>query len=269
MGEAACPFLGDRSSEMSVIAEDRVKIEVNGRVLALHDIDDSLFERLLLQCGSNCMATDLGAIEVIYGVYNNIRYVVENDIPGDIVECGVWKGGLMQLAALTLKELGDTSRAIYLYDTFDGMPEPGEHDVDWKNNSPHKKWSNLKWKHKESELSQFGFGGFVDDVRQTVESTGYPAEKFVFVPGLVEDTIPGTVPAVIAYLRLDTDWYQSTKHELTHLFPLLSRGGVLVIDDYGYYKGARRATDEYLREMGIKILLSRISGLGVREGVKQ
>ena len=86
----------------------------------------------------------------------------------------------------------------------------------------------------------------LDDVRANMLATGYPQELVHYVKGPVESTIPGSAPhGPIALLRLDTDWYESTKHELVHLFPLLSEGGVLIIDDYGHWHGARQAVDEY------------------------
>ena len=98
--------------------------------------------------------------------------------------------------------------------------------------------------------------------------SGYPAEKIQYIKGKVEDTIPQQVPEEIALLRLDTDWYESTRHELIHLFPRLVKGGILIIDDYGYWKGARRAVDEYFEENKVQILLSRMDETG-RIAVKQ
>ncbi len=98
-------------------------------------------------------------------------------------------------------------------------------------------------------------------------STGFPAERLHFVPGKVEDTMPGTVPERISLLRLDTDWYASTYHELKHLFPLLSPGGVLILDDYGYWTGSREATDDFMAETGTEILLNRIDLAG-RIGIR-
>jgi hypothetical protein len=82
------------------------------------------------------------------------------------------------------------------------------------------------------------------------------------VKGKVEETIPGVVPAQIALLRLDTDWYESTYHELTHLYPLLSKNGVLIIDDYGYWEGCRKATDQFLKENHLDLLLQRLDSTG-------
>ncbi len=93
-------------------------------------------------------------------------------------------------------------------------------------------------------------------------STGYKKEKVHFIKGKVEETIPKNIPKEIALLRLDTDWYESTKHELTHLFPLLKPNGVLIIDDYGHWEGVRKAVDEYISDNNIHILLNRIDYSG-------
>ena len=102
----------------------------------------------------------------------------------------------------------------------------------------------------------------IDDVRSNVSTLGYPVEKIKFVEGDVMKTIPDHAPDKIAFLRLDTDWYESTKHELTHLFPRLKQGGVLIIDDYGHWKGAREAVDEYFAVHNYKPLLHRIDYTG-------
>ena len=96
----------------------------------------------------------------------------------------------------------------------------------------------------------------LDVVRQAMAATGYPEDRLHYHPGLVEDTTPGRAPETIALLRLDTDWYASTKHELEHLYGRLSPGGVLILDDYGDWEGARKATDEWLAETGEPIFLA-------------
>jgi hypothetical protein len=99
-------------------------------------------------------------------------------------------------------------------------------------------------------------------VRKALAITGYPSDKIHFIKGMVEQTTPHSAPDKIALLRLDTDWYKSTKHEMIHLFPRLSKGGVLVIDDYGHWQGSRKAIDEYLAENNVKLLLNRIDYTG-------
>ena len=104
--------------------------------------------------------------------------------------------------------------------------------------------------------------GSLDEVRRNLGSTGYPDQYISFIEGKVEDTIPTNVPDRISLLRLDTDWYESTRHELQHLYPRLSPGGVLIIDDYGQWAGARKAVDEYVEDKKLKILLHRIDYTG-------
>ncbi|MGH9184340.1 MAG: TylF/MycF/NovP-related O-methyltransferase, partial [Acidimicrobiales bacterium] len=172
--------------------------------------------------------------------------------------CGVWRGGSMMAAALTLLRLGDTSRDLYLYDTYTGMTEPGEEDVTspYDGYSPHKRWQRITGR------GDMWAGVAADAVRAAVESTGYPRERIHCVEGMVEDTLPAPAPERIALLRLDTDWYESTKHELETLYPRLVDGGVLIVDDYGHYEGARRAVDEYFGATGEAVLLNRIDYTG-------
>jgi hypothetical protein len=167
----------------------------------------------------------------------------------------------MMAAARTLLQLDARDRELYLFDTFEGMPGPEEHDVD---------------RHGERAADILARSGkddpvwavaFLAETEAALLSTGYPGELVHFVPGLVEETIPANAPERIALLRLDTDWYRSTRHELEHLYPRLSLGGVLIIDDYGHWRGAQRAVDEYLREHELAVLLNRIDYSG-RMGVK-
>lgn len=199
--------------------------------------------------------------ERIYSLCAAVRYVVSHQIPGDIVECGVWKGGSIMAAMLTLLELGDTSRHLYLFDTFEGMTGPSEHDVALGNRVAldiyrEKQKNNGKWVYSP-----------IEEVKNRLYSVEYDHEKIQFVKGRVEDTLPDKAPQTISLLRLDTDWYESTRHELIHLFPRLSKGGVIIIDDYGEWAGARKATNEYMQQNNIKIFLSRIDYTG-RIGIK-
>jgi O-methyltransferase len=185
-----------------------------------------------------------------------VAYLVESEVEGAIVECGVWKGGSMMAAALTLARLGRTDRDLYLFDTFTGLPEPGADDV----SSPYDGYSiHRRWRRKRRS----GWVSVaVDEVRRNLESTGYPPERIHLVEGMVEETIPDRAPDRIALLRLDTDWYRSTRHELEHLYPRLTPAGVLIVDDYGHYAGARRAVDEYFGAADDNILLNRIDYTG-------
>ena len=241
-----------------------MQIKFKDKIIKYKDIDDPFFCNVIMpNCMNNIMASGFGSFETIYAAYNNVKYIVENKIPGDIVECGVWRGGITQLAALTMIHLKDTSRKIYLYDTFEGMPKPEDEDLDWDGNRALDAWRTFALKGEK-----WGFGGDINSVNQLMLSTKYPKEKIIITKGKVENTIPNVIPKKISLLRLDTDFYKSTLHELNHLFPILVLGGILVIDDYGYYLGSRKATDEYFKKNKIKMSLSRINNLGAREGVK-
>ncbi len=104
-----------------------------------------------------------------------------------------------------------------------------------------------------------GYGGTVDMVRDVLRYSTYPDEKMVFVEGLVEDTLPARRPDQVSILRLDTDFYRSTLHELIYLYPVLSSGGILIIDDYGAFQGSRAATDQYIAQNNLKVFLSRVN----------
>jgi hypothetical protein len=192
----------------------------------------------------------------MYALIRAVEYIVDAEIPGDIVECGVWKGGSMLVIARALLDVGDTSRRLHLFDTFQGMPQPSEAD------RTHQGEPARDILARESrETSLVWALATLDGVKHLMEASGYPGE-IVFVPGKVEDTIPARAPDQIALLRLDTDWYESTRHELVHLYPRLSQGGVLIVDDYGHWQGARLATDQYISEHKCRILLNRIDYTG-------
>jgi O-methyltransferase len=178
------------------------------------------------------------------------RYVVDHEVPGAFVECGVWRGGSQQAVAYTLLERGVTDRDLYLFDTFEGMPEPTEKD------RRHDGRPAVELLERSSRTAKVWAVAGLDDVRAGMAQTGYPAERIHFHAGRVEETIPAAAPAQIAVLRLDTDWYRSTRHELEHLYDRVPSGGVLILDDYGYWAGAREAVDEFLAATGARLLLA-------------
>ena len=196
--------------------------------------------------------------ERVNALIDAVRHIATNNIAGDMVECGVWKGGSTMAMMLALKELGEESRDFYLYDTFSGMNAPGNVDVSFEGEDARTTFSKLQL---SEDTSDWCFSS-LEEVKQNVFSVGYPKDKTHFIKGKVEDTIPRCIPQKISLLRLDTDWYESTKHELTYLFPLLATNGVLIIDDYGHWEGARKAVDEYISDNNIRILLNRIDYTG-------
>ena len=210
-----------------------------------------------------CKKYTMTSLERMYALYKAVKYIIHSKVPGDFVECGVWKGGSSMIMAYTLLKEKETIRKIYLYDTFKGMSRPTEKDLRISDSAS----VINKWERKQKEeYNEWDFSP-LKEVKKNMFSTGYPGENMVFVKGKVEDTIPDIMPTKIALLRLDTDWYESTFHELTHLCPLLSYNGILIIDDYGHWAGAREAADQYFKENNITILLNRID-YSARIGIK-
>ncbi|HEX2234343.1 MAG TPA: TylF/MycF/NovP-related O-methyltransferase [Thermoleophilaceae bacterium] len=196
-----------------------------------------------------------------------VRYCVARELEGDFAECGVWRGGSVVAIILVLQELGVEDRDIHLFDTFEGMTRPTEHDVSPIDPPALETWNAAETGRAWPEL--FDPEHFNEEaVRETVLDLGYPADRIHFVRGPVEKTLPRAAPEHLALLRLDTDWYESTRHELEHLYPRLVQGGVLIVDDYGHWEGARRAVDEYFLAQGEPLLLNRID-YTARIAVKQ
>lgn len=196
--------------------------------------------------------------ERVFALCNAVRYIVANSVPGAYVECGVWRGGSTMAAARTFLEVGESSRDLYLFDTFEGMVPPSDHDRRFDDVPAAELLA------QQDPLAQRSLWANVplDEVRQAMSSVGYPGHRIHYVKGPVEETIPGEAPESIAILRLDTDWYESTKHELVHLYPRIVSGGVLLIDDYGAWQGARKAVDEFVEEFRLPLFLNRIDNTG-------
>jgi O-methyltransferase len=224
--------------------------EITGTKVFPHDYDEAtvaLFRKI--------QPYTLTSHERVNALRQAVIYVVKADIPGAIVECGVWRGGSMLAIAHTLVELGATDRDLYLFDTFESMPPPGKYDVDvWGQNA-----ADLY----EEALASPVFSYIPQDqINALLVATGYPPERLHFVKGMVEETIPDGAPEQIALCRLDTDWYESTAHEMEHLYERIPPGGVLLIDDYGHFMGSKRAVDEYFEKKNINVLLNRIDFTG-------
>ena len=197
--------------------------------------------------------------ERVEALITAVRYVERHQVPGAIVECGVWRGGSMLACAHTLLRRDSTDRDLYLFDTFTGMSEPTDKDVRIEQGKTAAELMSattpgpLAWNRPERWVAT------LEDVKEGFAELDYPEERVHFVVGQVEETVPDQAPGTIAILRLDTDWYESTKHELDHLYERLSPGGVLIIDDYGTWEGAKEATDEFLDETGEPLLLTRVA----------
>lgn len=188
--------------------------------------------------------------ERIAAVIHAVRYIEAAGVAGDFVECGVYRGGSSMAAALALK----TPRPLRLFDTFEGMTAPTAADTRPGGQTAA---SMLEGAGQSDTILCYSS---LDEVRANMASTGYPADQITYVKGRVEDTLPSGAPDAIAILRLDTDWYESTRHELACLYPRLSPGGVLIIDDYGHWTGAKKAVDEYFADA--PLMLTRIDYTG-------
>ena len=192
------------------------------------------------------------------------KYVVQNNIPGDFVECGVWRGGHGILAKKIFERMG-SSKKVWMFDTFEGMAEPTEYDV----NAKTKEKALIKYQGKNKGTHVDWCYASLEDVKKCCQVSGIDINSINFIKGDVCNTLndPANRPDNIAVLRLDTDWYKSTKAELEWLYPNLSNSGVLIIDDYGHWQGSRKAVDEYFANSEYKPLFNVVDYTG-RSAIK-
>jgi O-methyltransferase len=188
--------------------------------------------------------------ERVRALVDSVQYVTTNGISGDIVECGVWRGGSMMAVILALQELGCLDRDLYLYDTFAGMTAPDSIDVPSVEDDSNRK------------VEKGSFAVSVKEVEDNLLSLGYPREKINLIEGPVEKILTASRHQQIAILRLDTDWYRSTRVELEILYPSLAAAGVLIIDDYGHWQGAKKATDEFFGKQSFRPFLHQVDYTG-------
>lgn len=220
-------------------------------------LDFTSFQKTLLKKVRGYTMTSNERVAVLDAA---VRHVIAQDYPGSFVECGVAKGGSTMAMAYTLLDLGITDRELYLYDTFEGMPEPTEHDKGRLGEPAHKSWR----KRKDDQGASTWINHGMAEVRANLSATDYPYARMHFIKGKVEDTLTvSPPPGAIALLRLDTDWYESTKAEMEVLYPKLVRGGIVLIDDYCRWQGARKAVDDYVAQHKIPIFWARIDDTAV------
>lgn len=193
-----------------------------------------------------------------FATISGVKHVVKNKIPGDFIECGVWKGGQIMAMMMTLN-LYNEERDIYLYDTFEGVPEPEP----WERAVKHGGLALKRYKKFEREDGSSGWcRSELDEVKANVFSIPYNKKRIHFIKGLVEDTLPKSNHDKIALLRMDTDLYSSTKIELELLYPKVLSNGVIIIDDYGHWDGAKKAVNEYIKNNKLNIALQVDDGTG-------
>jgi hypothetical protein len=199
-------------------------------------IEVNNYEKKLI---NKCLQYSMTNFERMWSLIQSFHHVRQESLVGDFVECGVWKGGNIILLKKLIEKF-NMKKNIYGFDTFEGMVEPSFYDVNYNNKSAKKMFDE----HKKKEI---GFAMCsLDDVKRNIKKNT-KTDNIFLIKGKVEDTLKNKrkLPKKISILRLDTDFYESTKIELEILFPRLVKGGVLIVDDYGFWKGAKKAVDEY------------------------
>tara|TARA_B110000238_G_scaffold197641_1_gene240603 strand:- start:251 stop:1021 length:771 start_codon:yes stop_codon:yes gene_type:complete len=176
-------------------------------------------------------------------LFQSVNYIYDNNIDGDLVECGVFRGGsamMMAKSSLRFAKKINNLKKIWLYDTFEGMANPSIYDVNISNEKAVIELEKINKKKNKKDIWAYSP---IDYVKERMRDIGYKDVKYI--KGLVEQTLLNNTPDKISLLRLDTDFYESTKIELEILYPKLEVGGIIIIDDYGHWKGCKKAVDEY------------------------
>ncbi len=174
---------------------------------------------------------------------------VLEDVPGDFIETGVWRGGTTILMRGVLQAMGDSGRGVWVADSFEGLPAP---DAD-----AYPADEGLDWSHVE--VLKVG----ADAVRANFERYGLLDDRVHFLEGWFCDTLPDAPIEAISVLRLDGDLYQSTMDALVSLEPKVSSGGFVLVDDYGGWEPCRAAVDDYRRQHGITAPIETVDWTGV------
>jgi O-methyltransferase len=177
-------------------------------------------------------------------LFQSLQYILKNKIKGDIVECGVFKGGSAMMICYFLKLFLVKNKKIWLYDTYEGMSTPSRKDVDL-NNKRAKDFLNEKKIENKNDVWAFSS---LNSVKNNIKKTNFNIKNCIFIKGKVEKTLKVKKPKYISLLRLDTDFYHSTKAELQYLYNLISPGGIIIIDDYGHWKGCKLAVDQFFKK---------------------
>lgn len=210
--------------------------------------DDAEFKEVLKKIEPYTMLS----YERLFSLFQLAKEVCEKDIPGSFVECGVARGGSSAMLAYIIKKYSRRERLLYSFDTFAGMPEPTAED----------KHSNLN-----ASDTGWGTGTCAAPVESLMQAASLlnAADIIKPVPGLFQDTLPSFKNEVkeVAFLHLDGDWYESTKTILENLYDNISAGGILQVDDYGYWNGCKKAVHEFEGSSGLNFNLNKIDDTGV------
>ncbi len=173
-------------------------------------------------------------LSLLYG----LACEVLRDVPGDIVECGVCNGGSAAILAAPLTQT--PGRLLWLYDTFAGLPAPGPLDG------------------REAPRYAGDLRGSREAVGQVIGRVGFPLSRAVFREGNFQETFQQPLPEAVALLHIDADWYEGVLSSLRTLYPRVPPGGIIVLDDFGHWEGARRAFYDFCKSEGIAPLIERV-----------
>jgi len=240
------------------------RIKPRGKELFPGYVDEDFSKYFLRYCHQS-MVPWQGMLDA----YQAAKYIAENGVSGDVVECGVWRGGISALMKDVIHDYSNSTpvRNYWLFDTFEGMTEPTEYDFKGGRDA-----SDTLEKHNSLLLDDGSSNwcrGDIKDVMRTMEMESVESAQCHFIKGPVEKTLNEKVPEKIAILRLDTDFYESTKIEMEVLFERLVKGGIFIVDDYGAWAGARKAVDDYFALKGIRgLALFNNHAYGALIGVK-
>ena len=195
----------------------------------------------------------------LISTFLSTKYILENNIPGDLIECGVWRGG-NSIGIKYLLEKYKSDKKLYLFDTFKGMTEPTKFDVSIQDEI------SAREKYEKSIKTNYNEWCFcpLSEVKENFIKAKLSLENIIFIEGPLEDTLLNekNIPGKISLLRLDTDWYESTRVGIEKLFPKLSSKGITLIDDYGHWGGAKKAIDDFFGESKYQILNSYVDYTG-------
>ena len=212
------------------------------RILNARMFGDSQ-DRLRTRFTEALLSYTMGGWRALENAFEITSIVEKKGIEGALVECGVAEGGTAAMLALTNRELGSVRRSKWFFDSYEGLPEPTAED-----------YEGGKAGHFIRPLPKGACLGTIEQVSGLLfEKLGFSPDEIYLVKGWFQDTVPAYRDKIgpIAVLRLDGDWYESTKIPLENFYDQISVGGYVIIDDYATCFGSRRATDEFRAERNI------------------
>jgi|688.fasta_scaffold222625_2 O-methyltransferase len=224
----------------------RVSSGTNRRLVG---IEDDAWDVIAMARGRT-----MGSAVQQYTMWQSVEHVENNAISGDIIEFGVWRGGMAMIAAEALGRRC-SPRNLVLFDTFSGMTKPDEHDSELYSMQP----ANMLLNRESNKVGKWTTwaNASLEDVQFGLSKCCIPKEQVKFVVGDVHNTVPSNLSESISVCRIDTDWYSSTRHILENCWDRISPGGILILDDYDIWSGARKAVDEFFLSIEYKPFLIR------------